>query len=159
MVELGEKSPDFTLYDSDKNERSLSEFLSKSKKTILAFFPGAFTGVCTKELCTFRDSLAELQKLDAQIIAISVDSPFANKAFAEKNSLNFLLLSDFKREVIQKYGVLWNNLGGVNGYDTANRAIFILDDKGNVRYKWVAENPGVEPDYEEIKATSMDRQE
>lgn len=152
MVEVGEKSPEFMLYDFDKNERSLADFLGKGKKTILAFFPGAFTGVCTKELCTFRDSLGELQKMGAQIIAISVDSPFANKAFAEKNSLNFLLLSDFKRDIIRKYDVVWNSLGGVNGYDTANRAIFILDEKGTIRYKWVAENPGIEPDYGEIKA-------
>ena len=152
MVEVGEKASEFTLYDFDKNERRLADFLGKGRKTILAFYPGAFTGVCTKELCTFRDSLGELQKLNAQIIGISVDSPFANKAFAEKNGINFLLLSDFKREVVQKYDVVWNSLGGVNGYDTANRAIFILDDKGTVKYKWVAPNPGVEPDYEEIKA-------
>ena len=152
MLELGEKAPDFTLYDFDKNERRLSEFLGKIKNTILAFFPGAFTGTCTKELCTFRDSIAELNKLNAQIIGISVDSPFANKAFAEKNSLNFLLLSDFSRDIVKKYGVLWNSLGGVNGYHTANRAIFILDESGTVIYKWVAENPSVEPDYEKIKA-------
>jgi len=150
MTEVGEKAPEFTLYDFDKKERRLSEFLGK--KTILAFFPGAFTSVCTKELCTFRDSLSELDMLNAQIIGISVDSPFANKAFADANALNFMLLSDFKREVVQKYGVVWKNLGGVNGYDTANRAIFILDMDGRVVYKWIAENPGVEPNYEEIKA-------
>lgn len=151
-METGEKAAEFTLYDFDKNERRLADFLGKGKKTILAFYPGAFTGVCTKELCTFRDSLAELQKLNAQIVGISVDSPFANKAFAEKNGINFPLLSDFKRDVIQKYGVVWNSLGGFNGYNTANRAIFILDDNGTIVYKWVAENPGVEPNYNEIKA-------
>ena len=152
MVEVGENAPEFTLYDFDKKERSLAEFLGKGKKTVLAFFPGAFTSVCTKELCTFRDSLSILQNLSAQILAISVDSPFANKAFAEKNSLNFLLLSDFSRETVKKYGVVWNSLGGVVGYDTANRAIFILDENGTIIYKWVAENPSIEPDYEEIKA-------
>lgn len=152
MTEVGEKAPEFTLYDFDKNERKLSEFLGKGKKTVLAFYPGAFTSVCTKELCTFRDSLSELDTLDAQIIGISVDSPFANKAFAEANALSFPLLSDFRREVVQRYGVVWKSLGNVNGYDTANRAIFILDENGVITYKWVALNPGVEPNYEEIKA-------
>ncbi|MBI2075873.1 MAG: peroxiredoxin [Candidatus Aenigmarchaeota archaeon] len=153
MAEIGEKAPDFKLYDFDKNERKLSEFLGK--KTIIAFYPGAFTSICTKELCTFRDNLSELNALNAQIVGISVDSPFANKAFAEKNLLSFPLLSDFDRDVVKKYGVLWNSLGGVNGYDTANRAIFILDENGKVVYKWVAENPGVEPDYEEIKTVLL----
>ena len=149
-VGIGDRAPEFKLYDFDKNMRSLSDFLGKGK-TILAFFPGAFTGVCTKELCTFSDSLAELQKLNAQLVAVSVDSPFANKAFADANKLNFPLLSDFNREVVQAYGVLWHSLGGVNGYNTANRAIFILDEGALVKYKWVAENPGIEPNYEEFK--------
>ena len=151
MVDVGEKAPEFILYDFDKNERRLSEFLSKGK-TILAFYPGAFTGVCTKELCTFRDSLSVLEKLGANIVGISVDSPFANKAFAEKNSINFPLLCDFKREVIRKYGVVWDGLGGFKGYQTANRAVFILDGNGKILYKWVADNPGIEPNYDEIKS-------
>jgi peroxiredoxin len=151
MVNVGEIAPDFTLYDSDRKERKLSEFLYKDKKTILAFFPGAFTSVCTTELCTFRDMFNELSKADGVLVAISVDSPFSLKAFAEKYGFNFPLLSDFKREVIQKYGVLWKDLAGIKGYDVSNRAIFILDGNGKVIYRWIADNPGQLPDFELVK--------
>jgi peroxiredoxin len=151
MVAIGDRAPDFALYDYDKKVRKLSEFLTKGTKTILAFFPGAFTGTCTQEMCTFRDIYGELAKLDGMVVGVSVDAPFAQKAFAEKYNLTFPLLCDFRREVIKKYGVVWKNLGGVEGYDTANRAIFVLDDSGKVQYKWVAENPGTLPDFEEIK--------
>jgi len=153
MPRIGEKVPDFALYDYDKKVRKLSEFLVKGKKTILAFFPGAFTGTCTKEMCAFRDMYGELEKLNGMVVGISVDAPFAQKAFAEKYSLTFPLLCDFKREVIVKYGVVWKNLGGVEGYDTANRAIFVLDDSGKVLFKWVAENPGTLPDFDAVKKT------
>jgi len=151
MPEVGSKAPDFALYDYDKKVRNLSEFLVKGRRTILAFFPGAFTGTCTKEMCTFRDMYTELEKLNGMVVGVSVDAPFAQKAFAEKYNLTFPLLCDFKREVIKRYGVVWNNLGGVEGYDTANRAIFVLDDSGKVLYKWVAKEPGVLPDFEAIK--------
>ena len=96
-IAVGAKAPDFTLYDTEKKERKLSEFLGK--KTILAFYPGAFTGVCTKEMCQFRDSLANFNTMNAQVVGISVDSPFANKGFADANKLTFPLLSDFTRAV------------------------------------------------------------
>jgi glutaredoxin-dependent peroxiredoxin len=147
----GTRVEGFTLYDADKKERSLSEFLGGGKKTILAFYPGAFTGVCDKEMCAFRDRFSELQRMNANLVGVSVDAPFANKAFAEKYGLNFPLLSDFTREVVGKYGLLWKDLGGVKGYDTSNRAIFILDDEGKVVYSWVAPNPGVMPDFEAIR--------
>jgi peroxiredoxin len=152
MPEVGDRAPDFALYDADKKVRKLSEFFAPSQRTILAFFPGAFTGVCTQEMCTFRDMFGEIQELKGRVVGISVDAPFAQKAFAEKHSLNFPLLCDFKRETIRKYGVVWNNLGGVEGYDTANRAIFVLDDKGTIRFKWVAPNPGTLPDFNQVKA-------
>jgi peroxiredoxin len=151
MPNIGDRAPDFALYDYDKKVRKLSEFLTKGKKTILAFFPGAFTGVCTQEMCTFRDMYGDLERLNGVVVGVSVDAPFAQKAFAEKNSLKFPLLCDFKREVIKEYGVVWKNLGGVEGYESANRAIFVLDDSGTVQYKWVAESPGVLPDFEAIK--------
>ncbi len=151
MLEVGDKAPDFTLYDSDKKLRHISEFLSRGRRTIFAFFPGAFTGVCTKEMCTFRDMYGELENLNGQVVGISVDAPFAQKAFAEKHELKFPLLCDFKREVIQKYGTVWNNLGGVEGYVCANRAIFVVDDSGTVRFKWIAPEPGTLPDFEAVK--------
>ena len=151
MPNIGEKAPEFALYDADRKVRRLSEFLAGGGKTIIAFFPGAFTGVCTQEMCTFRDTYADLQSLKGTVVGISVDAPFAQKAFAEKNGLTFPLLCDFKRETIQKYGVVWPSLGGVEGYDTANRAIFVVDSSGKIVFKWVAENPGVLPDFEAIK--------
>ena len=151
MPNIGDKAPDFALYDADRKVRKLSEFLSDGKKTIIAFYPGAFTGVCTQEFCAFRDMHPELEKLNGTVVGVSVDPPFAQKAFAEKNSLTMPLLCDFKREVTHKYGVVWKNLGGVEGYDTANRAIFVVDGTGKVLYRWVAENPGKLPDFEAIK--------
>lgn len=151
MLDIGTKVPSFALYDTDLTLRRTSEFLSKGKKTIFAFYPGAFTGVCTNEMCAFRDMHEELQELNATVVGISVDPPFANKAFAEKHGLKFTLLSDFKRETIRKYGVVWKNLGGMKGYDGANRAIFVADGTGKIVYRWVGENPGKFPDLEAVK--------
>lgn len=151
MPEVGQKAPDFKLFDADKKERSLSEFLVKGHRTILAFFPGAFTGVCDKEFCAFRDMFDELKNLNGELVGISVDAPWAAKAFAEKYGFKFPLLCDFSREVVRSYGLLWNDLGGVKGYNVSNRAILVLDDIGTIRFKWVAPNPGVMPDFEAIK--------
>jgi len=151
MPEVGSTAPDFSLYDYDKKVRKLSEFLVEGKKTILAFFPGAFTGVCTQEACAFRDMYGELEKMNGMVVGISVDSPFAQKGFAERYNLTFPFLSDFKRQVIENYGVVWKNLGGVDGYISANRAIFVVDGSGKIVYKWVAENPGKMPDFDAVK--------
>jgi peroxiredoxin len=151
MPKVGERASEFALYDYDKKVRRLSEFLVKGKKTIIAFYPGAFTGVCTQEMCTFRDMYDELEKFNAMLVGISVDAPFAQKAFADRYNLTFPLLCDFKREVIHKYDVVWKNLGGVEGYNTANRAIFVVDESGRIVFKWIAENPGVLPDFNAIK--------
>ncbi len=152
MPEVGEKAPDFSLFDSERKLRRLGEFLLPGRRTVLAFFPGAFTGVCTQEMCAFRDMYGELDDLKGGVVGVSVDAPFAQKAFAEKNELKFPLLCDFKRETVEKYGVAWNNLGGVEGYVSANRAIFVLDENGVVKYKWVAPNPGTLPNFDEVKA-------
>jgi glutaredoxin-dependent peroxiredoxin len=149
-IKVGDKAPDFTLPDTDLKPRSLKEFLGN--KTVLAFFVGAFTSVCTKEMCAFRDSMARLIDLKAQIVGIAVTDPFSNKAFAEKNMLTFPILSDFKREVIRTYGIELPNFAGLAGYTTAKRAIFILDKESIVRYAWITDNPAVEPNYSEIEA-------
>jgi glutaredoxin-dependent peroxiredoxin len=151
MLNIGSKVPRFALYDTDLNLRKTSEFLAKGRKTIFAFYPGAFTGVCTKEMCAFRDMHEDLEKLNATVVGISVDPPFANKAFAEKHGLNFTLLSDFKRVAIKKYGVVWKNLGGMKGYDGANRAVFVTDGSGKIVYQWIGENPGKFPDLDAVK--------
>jgi peroxiredoxin len=148
-VKVGDKAPDFTLPDTDMKPRRLTEFLGK--KIILAFFVGAFTSVCTKEMCEFRDSMARLTNLKAQVIGVAVSDPFSNKAFAEKNMLPFPILSDYKREVIRTYGIELADFAGLKGYSTAKRAIFILDKDGTVRYVWVTEDPRIEPNYGEIE--------
>jgi len=149
------KAPDFTLPDSDLKPRSLKEF---EKKVVLAFYPGAFTGVCTKEMCTFRDSLARLSTLKAQVIGVSVNDPFSNKAFAQANMLDFPLLSDYNREVVRLYGVEARDFAGLEGYTAAKRSVFIVDSKGIIRYRWVSEDPKIEPNYEEIM-NALDRME
>ena len=150
QVKVGDKAPDFTLTDTELKPRSLKEFLGD--KTVIAFFVGAFTSVCTKEMCAFRDSMARLIDLKAQIVGIAVTDPFSNKAFAEKNRLTFPILSDYKREVIRTYGIELPNFAGLVDYTTAKRAIFILDREGVVRYVWITDDPAVEPNYSEIEA-------
>jgi len=127
----------------------LKDFLGK--KIVLAFFPGAFTSVCTKEMCTFRDSIQALNSLNAQVVGISVNDPFTNKAFAEANKLQFPILSDYTRETVRKYNVFHDNFAGLAGYTAAKRSVFVLDDDGIVRYRWVSDDPGKQPDYDAIK--------
>ena len=148
-IKVGDKAPDFTLPDTDKKPRSLKEFLGK--KIVLAFFVGAFTSTCTKEMCEFRDSMARLVDLNAQVVGISVNDPFSNKAFSEKNRLPFPILSDYKRKVTRTYELELTNFAGLNGYTVAKRSIFVIDSKGIVRYVWVSDNPTVEPNYQEIQ--------
>ena len=147
-LQKGDKAPDFTLVDTDKKPHTLGEYLGK--KTVLAFFPGAFTGVCTKEMCAFRDSITTLSSLNAQVVAVSVDSPFANKAFAEHNKLPFPVLSDYTKETSKKYAGLFEDFAGLKGLTVSNRGVFILDPKGIVTYVWIGATPGVEPPYDEI---------
>lgn len=147
-VKVGDKAPDFNLFDTEKKPRTLKEF--SGKKTVLAFFPGAFTGVCTKEMCTFRDSMTRFNELSAQVVGISVDSPFANKAFALQNNLQFPILSDYNRATLKAYGIVHDEFAGLAGYSAAKRSVFVLDKVGVVRYAWVSDNPGVEPNYDEI---------
>jgi peroxiredoxin len=149
VITVGAKAPDFKLVDTDRKERTLSEFLNR--KTILAFYPGAFTGVCDKEFCALRDAMATFNSLNAQVVGISVDGPFANKAFANANKLTFPLLSDLTNEVCKKYCGVHEDFAGVKGYTVSKRAVFVLDKTGVVKYSWISESPGVEPLYEEIK--------
>jgi glutaredoxin-dependent peroxiredoxin len=151
MVNQGEKAPGFSLADPDRKQRSLQELLKPKGATLLAFFPGAFTSVCTKEMCTLRDNLAEFNKFNAQVVGIAVNDPWTNKAFAEKNSLNFPILSDYGRDTVRQYNVIHENFGNLKGYTAAKRSVFILDQNGVVTYKWVTEDPGKEPNYDELK--------
>ena len=147
-TQVGQKAPDFTLVDTALKPRSLKDF--QGKTTVLAFYPAAFTGVCTKEMCAFRDSLSQLNSIGAQVVGISTDTPFSNKAFAEQNGLNFPLLSDYNRETIKAYGIAFPDLAGLKGLTVAKRSVFVLDKQGTVKYAWVSEDPKKEPDYTEV---------
>jgi peroxiredoxin len=149
-ADVGQKAPQFTLVNTDLKAVSLSELAGKN--VVLAFYPAAFTGVCQKELCTFRDGLSDFVGANTAVLGVSVDSPFANKEFAGKNGLNFPLLSDLTRDVIKQYDVVFNDLAGVKGFTVAKRSVFVIDKGGVIRYKWVAPEPKVEPNYAEVTA-------
>jgi glutaredoxin-dependent peroxiredoxin len=151
MSLLGQKAPDFTLVNHKREKVSLAS-LTANGRVVVAFYPAAFTGVCTKELCTFRDSLAALNDLKATVVGVSVDAPFSNAAFAAQNGLEFSLLSDYDRAVTRAYGVALDNFAGMPGYTASQRAVFIVSTDGTVSYEWIAPNPGVEPDYAAITA-------
>jgi glutaredoxin-dependent peroxiredoxin len=146
---IGEEAPDFELPDVDQKWRKLSEF--RGKKTIVAFFPAAESSVCTAEMCSFRDRFDEFSDYGANIVAISVDSPHANKAFTQNHRLNFPVLSDYKRDTIKRYGIVMSKLGTMEGYNAAKRSVFILDENGKIVHRWITDNPTIQPNYNEIK--------
>ncbi len=147
-AEVEDKAPDFELLDVERNKRTLSEF--SGSKLVIAFYPGAFTSVCTQEMCALRDSLARFNEMNATVVGISVNDPFSNKAFSDQNQLNFPLLSDYARRAVTDYDVALEDFAGMNGYTAAKRSVFIVDGEGTIRYKWVSEDPGVEPNYDDI---------
>ena len=149
-IEMGQKAPNFSLYSDAGKTVTLSEL--RGAPVVLAFFPAAFTGVCEQELCTLRDSLAAFNDLGATVLGISVDSRFSNAAFAEQLGLEFRLLSDYSRSTIDAYDVRFKNLAGMEGYDSANRCVFVIDADGIVAWSWIAETPGNEPPYAEVQA-------
>ena len=150
MPSINDKAPGFSLPDTSKNRVSLEDYAGK--KLVIAFYPAAFTGVCTTELCTFRDAMADFNGLNAEIVGISVDAPFSNGAFAKANDIEFPLLSDYARETVHAYGVALENFAGMDGYTASQRAVFIVNEEGSLSYVWIAPNPGVEPNYDEIRA-------
>lgn len=150
MPTIGSDAPDFTLPDHKREAVTLSE--QRGKNVVLAFFPAAFTGVCEKELCTFRDSIAAFNDLDAAVYGIAVDAPFSNAAFAERNNLNFPILSDYARAAVRAYDIAHDDFAGMTGYTAAKRSVFVVDKQGKLQYAWVADNPGQEPNYDEVKA-------
>ena len=148
MSNLNEIAPDFNLKNTEKNDIALSSY--KGKTVVLAFYPGAFTGVCDTEMCSLRDSMNSFNDLNATVLGISVDSHWANAEFAKKYEIKFDLLSDYNRDVSKAYDMIFNGLGGLEGYECSNRGVIIIDGQGLIQYRWVAENPGVEPNYSEI---------
>ena len=147
-VDVGSKAPDFTLTNEERQPVTLSQ--QRGKPVVLAFFPAAFSSVCQKELCTFRDSMARLNDAKAQVYGISIDTFFTLKAFHDAQNLTFPLLSDFNKEVIREYGVFNPDMIGLKGI--AKRAVFVLDRDGVVRHKEVLEDARNEPNYEAVFA-------
>ena len=145
-VDVGSKAPDFTLTNQDRQPVTLSG--QRGKPVVLAFFPAAFSSVCTKELCTFRDSMAKLGQAKAQVYGISVDTFFTLKAFQDHEKLTFPLLSDFNKQVIRDYGVFNEDMIGLKGI--AKRAVFVIDKDGIVRHREVLEDARNEPDYDKV---------
>ncbi len=153
MVSIGEKAPEFNLIDQTNKSISLSEY--RGRRVILAFFPAAFTGVCTEEMCQFEQSSLVSTDSDVAVLGVCSDSRFANAAFAEKNEISFPILSDYTRSTIGAYGVALHDFAGMAGYTASERAVFIVDEQGDVMWKWVGENPGVQPNYDEVIAASQ----
>lgn len=150
-LKVGDKAPDFTLFNQDGESVTLSSF--QGKNVVVLFFPAANTGACTTEMCTFRDELKEYENLNAQVLGISVDTHFALKMFHDKNDYNFPLLSDFNKKVIKDYDVVLDVFvpGKFDYFNTAKRAAFVVDEKGNIKNIEVLANPGDQPNFEAIK--------
>ena len=149
-IEVGQKAPDFSLYDSDKNKVDLSHL--NGQNVLLLFFPFAFTGTCTKELCSVRDNISLYNNVNAKVFGISVDSLHTLKKYKEEQHLNFSLLSDFNKEVSTSYDCLYNTFS----YDmrgVAKRSAFIIDKNGIIRYAEVLEKATDLPDFEAIENT------
>ena len=149
-VKVGEKAPSFVLKSSEKVDVSLEDY--KGKNVVLLFFPLAFTGVCTKELCSMRDNIGDYEQLDAQVLAVSVDSFATLAKFKEVERYNFPLLSDFNKEVSRAYGAFYEEFVlGMRG--VSKRSAFVIDKEGIVRYAEVLESAGDIPNFTAVQET------
>ena len=155
MVREGEDAPNFTapLANGDIERFTLSEQVGDGP-IVLAFFPGAFSSVCTGEMRTFRDRMDAYEEVGATVYGVSVDSPFALNAFREDSDLGFSFISDANREIIKKYDVSMD-FDELGLSEFAGRAVFVIDDEGTITYAWVGE-PRTEPDYEAVESAAAD---
>jgi peroxiredoxin len=149
-IKPGQQAPDFSLYDSDKNKITLSDL--KGHNVLLLFFPAAFTGTCTKELCSVRDNISLYNNTDAKVFGISVDMLYSLAKYKEEQNLNFSLLSDFNKEVSVAYGCLYETFS-YEMKGVSKRAAFIIDKKGLVRYAEVLEKAAGLPNFDAIQKT------
>jgi peroxiredoxin len=148
-ISIGQSAPDFTLYNTEKNKVSLADF--RNKNVVILFFPLAFTGVCTNEMCSMRDNLAAYNGMNAEVIGISVDSLFTLDRFKKEHNLNFTLLSDFNKEAATAYGCLYDSFV-FDMLGVAKRSAFVVDGQGNIQYAEVLESAGDLPNFEAIQA-------
>lgn len=147
MVKVGEKAPHFALQNTEGSVLNLSDYVGKGPIVVL-FFPLAFTGVCTTEMCTIRDNMKAMNESEATVFGISVDSFFTLGQFRSMNNLNFDLLSDFNKKAISAYGVYNGDFFGMDG--VANRSAFVIDKDGVVQYAEILDDAGHEPNYTAI---------
>jgi glutaredoxin-dependent peroxiredoxin len=147
-LSAGKRAPDFQIKDTEGNDVRLSDFQG-SKNVLVLFFPLAFTGVCSKEMCYMRDNLTFYADLNVEVLGISVDSFFTLKEFKSSRELNFTLLSDFNREVSAAYGALHQDFFGMKG--VSKRAAFLIDTEGVIGYAEVLDNPSDLPDFDAVK--------
>lgn len=149
QLQPGQPAPDFTLYNTKKEAVTLSSFLGT--KVVLLFYPAAFTGTCTKELCSVRNDIASYNAINAVVFGISTDTVFSLIRYKDEQALNFELLADYNKEVCASYGAQYDTfIMGMKG--TARRAAFVIDEKGNIAYAEVLESAGDLPDFNKIKA-------
>ena len=157
---VGTDAPAFTAPVADEDgitPRDLDAYLDDTP-TVLAFFPAAFSSTCTTEMCTFRDRMAKFEDVGATVYGISIDTPFTLNEFREQNDLSFGLLSDTNRELIDSYDVRMDFADlGVHG--VAKRSVFVVNGDGEITYAWVSDDPGVEPDYEEVREAAAEAPE
>lgn len=147
-LDVGQRVPDVPLVSADRKSVRLTELLGRP--TVLLFFPGAFTGVCTKEACTFRDSTNEFRAINAQVVGISVDSPYAQQAFVDAHGLPFPMYSDFNRHAVRAFGIEDPTFAGGLLPGVAKRSVFVVDRDGIVRWRWISDQASVEPDYRAV---------
>ena len=149
-LQIGDKAPSFQLFNTDKQSIFLDDYAGKN--VVILFFPLAFTGVCTAELCSMRDDIAAYKNIEAHVVGISVDSLFTLEKFKAEQNLNFPLLSDFNIEVATAYGAIYDEfVFGMKG--VAKRSAFVVDGNGIIQYAEVLASAGDLPNFEAIKAT------
>jgi peroxiredoxin len=148
-MQIGQQAPDFSLFASMKEKITLSDFKG-NKNVLLLFFPQAFTGVCTKELCAIRDDISRYQNTAAEVIGISVDSVFTLAKFKEEQQLNFPLLSDFNKEVSTLYHTIYESFTDMGMKGVSKRSAFLIDKQGVIQYAEVLDNAGEVPNFEKI---------
>ena len=149
MIQIDQKAPDFTLYDSDKNKVTLSSF-NGTQNVLLLFFPLAFTGVCTRELCSVRDDIGRYDNANARVLGISVDSVYSLAKFKMEQAINFPLLSDFNKEASTAYGCIYESFTDMQLKGVSKRSAFVIDKQGIIKYAEVLDNAGQIPDFQAI---------
>lgn len=147
MIRTGDRAPEFTLPEAPGRTVTVGP---SERPAVLLFFPLAYSSVCTRELCAVRDDWAAWRELDADVVAVSVDSPFVSARYRAEHALPFPVLSDFNRDVASAFGVVYEDFYGLRG--VAKRSVFVIEPGGRVAYDWVTEDADVEPDYEAVRS-------